>query len=125
MPRESEKVAISAAVTAVNGEMGHHFGCCGHFVIAEGKDITVVENTARDAAEGAGVKAAQLMIEQEVGVVITGGLGPRASQVLEEAGIRSHVGISGEAGEPLRMCREGRMEKPSGASGQGRKVQGA
>lgn len=115
MTRRTEKVAISATGISVQDEMDHHFGRCRHFMIAEGGRNYAVENTARDASEGAGVKAAQLMIDNEVDVVITGSLGPKAAEVLEEAGIRSCVGVSGSIEDVLERYREGRLEKPSGA----------
>lgn len=115
MPRESEKVAISATGASVQGEMDHHFGRCRYFVMAEEGRTYAVENTARDAPEGAGVKAAQLMIDNKVDAVITGSLGPKASEVLKEAGIRSYVGASGRIEDVLERYRQERLEPPSGA----------
>jgi predicted Fe-Mo cluster-binding NifX family protein len=110
MSAKPERVAISAAGTTVQDEMDHHFGRCGFFVIAEAERITAIGNTARDAAEGAGLNAAQLMIDHGVDVVITGSLGPKASDVLEEAGIRTYIGPSGRIEDVLRQYREGRLE---------------
>lgn len=115
MTGRTERVAISATGASVQGEMDHHFGRCRYFVMAEEGRTYAVENTARDAPEGAGVKAAQLMIDNKVEVVITGSLGPKASEVLEEAGIRSYVGASGTIEDVLERYRQGRLESPSGA----------
>ena len=110
----TERVAISATGTSVDEEMDHHFGRCVYFVIAEGKNIYVVENPARDAAEGAGLKAAQLMMDLGVTMVITGSLGPKATQALDEAGIRHHVGASGKVCDVLQRYREGRPGPSAG-----------
>lgn len=115
MTSKLQTVAITATETSARSDMDHHFGRCRFFLIAEGERIRVVENTARDASEGAGVKAAQLMIDNGVEVVITGSLGPKASKVLEEAGIRSHVGVSGDITDVLERYREGRLETSSEA----------
>ncbi|KQM12045.1 hypothetical protein AOA80_04740 [Methanomassiliicoccales archaeon RumEn M1] len=116
MTGDKGRVAISATGASIEGEMDHHFGRCRCFAIAEGEHMLTIENTARDASEGAGVKAAQLMIDNRVDVVITGSLGPKASQVLEEAGIRSFVGISGKVADVLERYRKGRLEASSGDS---------
>ena len=122
MTSKLQKVAITATETSDRSAMDHHFGRCRFFLIAEGDRIRVVENTARDASEGAGIKAAQLMIDNGVEAVITGSLGPKASKVLEEAGVRSYVGVSGNIKDVLERYREGRLETSSGA-GSAEKVQ--
>ena len=109
MDDNMKRVAIPASGDSIQGSMDRHFGRCAYFVIADGDGTRMVENTARDAAEGAGLKAAQLMIDNQVDVVITDSLGPKAARTLEEAGIRTHVGISGDIGEVLGRYREGRL----------------
>ena len=106
-------MAISATGTSVDEEMDHHFGRCGYFVIAEGKNIYVVENPL-GTPRRAGLKAAQLMMDLGVTMVITGSLGPKATQALDEAGIRHHVGASGKVCDVLQRYREGRPGPSAG-----------
>lgn len=46
------------------------------------------ENEAKNSLSGAGVKAGQIAIDEDVDVVITGHLGPKAFKVLETGGIK-------------------------------------
>ncbi|NLI73793.1 MAG: dinitrogenase iron-molybdenum cofactor biosynthesis protein [Euryarchaeota archaeon] len=110
MKNKTEKVAITATEESVNGEMDQHFGRCPYFIISDGERNYAVKNTARDATGGAGIKAAQLMIDHSVEVVITGSLGPKASQALNDAGIRSYVGASGNIEDVIKQYREGQLK---------------
>lgn len=111
-----ERVAVSAAGTTVGDEVDPHFGRCERFLLFEEGTATVVENTAREAAEGAGLRAAQLMIDHGITAVLTGSVGPKAYQVLRDAGIRVYPGASGTIEEVLRKHRDGQLAEATGAS---------
>lgn len=51
----------------------------------ETEETTFVENTAADSQGGAGVKAAQLLVDQKVGALLTPRCGQNAAEVLTAA----------------------------------------
>lgn len=48
----------------------------------------IVENPATEAKSGAGIKAVQKLVEEDVDVVVAGGFGPNAMAALDELGIK-------------------------------------
>lgn len=61
-------------------------------------------NPGLEAPGGAGIKAAQFIVDQGVEVLITGRVGPNAGGVLEEAGIKVYT--SEERGSVEELLRE-------------------
>ncbi len=51
-------------------------------------NTTIVENPATEAKSGAGIKAVQKLVEEDVDVVVAGGFGPNAMAALDELGIK-------------------------------------
>lgn len=54
----------------------------------ETNEVIFIENTAADAQGGAGIKAAQLLVDQGVDVVLSPRLGKNAADVLEGSKIQ-------------------------------------
>ncbi len=87
---------MKVAVTTENGKVFQHFGHCRYFTIATVEDGAVKERTIVDA-EGSGHSALGGFLKGNgVEVLICGGIGGGAKQVLAEAGIRLIPGISGD-----------------------------
>ncbi|MDO9546139.1 MAG: NifB/NifX family molybdenum-iron cluster-binding protein [Pelolinea sp.] len=65
------------------------FARCPFYMLIdpETKIFTIEENPAQNASGGAGIKAAQWMIDKEVSGVISGSVGPKAHDVLSSAKI--------------------------------------
>lgn len=80
------------------------FGRCAVFAIyddASGK-LSYVPNQAKEASSGAGVKAAQQLIDLEVDLLVTGKVGPGAQEIIEEGGIKVETWTAGNVGEAVR-----------------------
>ena len=89
--KEMRKVAVSCGSDGLEGEVDGRFGRCSHFLLAaidRGKvaECELIANPHVSMRSGAGVAVAQMLAEREVNVVITGEVGPRASDVLEQFG---------------------------------------
>jgi predicted Fe-Mo cluster-binding NifX family protein len=71
---------------------------------------------ASEAEHGAGIRAAQKLVELGAQVVITGNVGPNAFQALHAAGIKIYLTYAGTVAgtvERLKAGRLSRAEKPS------------
>ena len=91
------KIAISSTTEKLDSQIDETFGRCPYFIIAEVKDgkmgeIEAVKNKITDQASGAGISSAQLVAEKKVEAVITGNVGPRAFDVLNQFGIKIYAG---------------------------------
>ncbi len=109
------KIAISSMDKTIAGSVSNVFGRCPYFIIAEIKNqkierTEVVENTSTDQTSGAGISTAQLMAEKNVNAVITGNVGPRASDVLRQFNIEIYYG-DGVIKKVLQEFIDGKLKK--------------
>jgi len=84
------KIAISTGEENVRALLNPRFGRCEFFALydTETKEWKFIPNSGSLEGKGAGIKAAQLVIEQNVDVLLTGDLGPNAADLIAEAGIK-------------------------------------
>ena len=103
------KIAISATGPTLDAEVDLRFGRCQYFVIAdtETNGFEAIENSSAMAAGGAGVSAAQMVVERGVEAIITGNCGPNAHQVFSSAGIKVITGISGKIKDAIAEYKTG------------------
>jgi len=109
------KVAVSSTGKDLNSNVSNVFGRCQYFVIAEIEKkkivkVEVIENTGSAQMGGAGISTAQAIAEKDVKAVITGNVGPRASDVLRQFKIEVYSG-SGTIKEVLQKFIENKLEK--------------
>jgi len=85
------KIAISSEGPTLEDLLDPRFGRAAGFIIidSETRDHTYLENgLAQTMAQGAGIQAAETIVNAGAQAVLTGSVGPKAFQVLESAGIR-------------------------------------
>jgi len=115
------KVAISAVSEDLNQQVTTVFGRCPGFIIVEIEETEITghsftPNQAATAAMGAGIAAAQTVVEQGIQAVISGNIGPNALMVLQQSGIKFYqaVGITvKQAAEQLAKGKLKEMTAPS------------
>jgi predicted Fe-Mo cluster-binding NifX family protein len=83
------KIAISAKGQGLDAVLDPRFGRSPYFVIVDttAGTIETLTNANATASGGAGIQTAQFISKQGVELVITGSVGPKATQVLAQAGI--------------------------------------
>lgn len=86
------KIAISAAGKTIDSLLDVRFGRCEYFQIhdSESKEIIVIENKGVTCSGGAGIVAAQQLIDENINIIITGSLGPNAFEIIEKAEIKPY-----------------------------------
>ena len=109
------KVAVSSKGKDLDSEVSNIFGRCPYFIIAEIDDNKIskfdaVENSSASQSQGAGISAAQLVAEKDVGALITGNVGPRALDVLKQFKIEIYNG-GGIVKEALQKFISNELEK--------------
>lgn len=85
------KICIVSQGKDLEAEIDSRFGRCRYFIFydTETGEYEVIENTWREATQGAGVQAAQFVASKGVQVLVTGGkLGLNAERIIGSAKIK-------------------------------------
>lgn len=99
--------------SGLNSEMSMHFGRCSHYTIVEVdngevKNTEVVENPYfTNHVPGVVPK---FIHEQNVNVMIAGGMGPKAINMFTDFGIEVATGVGGKVENVLKAYIEGRVQ---------------
>ena len=107
------RIAITADVPEENAPVSVVFGRCPYYAIYDTATdrIEFVPNPGGISARGAGVQAGQFLLTQGVEMVITGGVvGPNASMVLSQGGIRVINGFQGSVKDAINAVKNGNIK---------------
>jgi len=116
------KIALTSMGEGLDAQVDPRFGRAKVFLVidTETEAIEVVDNTQNlEAAQGAGIQAAQIVAETGAEVVITGHCGPNAFRTLTAAGIKLVVGAEGKIGEVVAKFKSGELKPAEGADVEG------
>ncbi len=108
------KLIITSQGPEISAAVDPRFGRALWFVVfdTESGNFAVLDNKEQvEAAQGAGVQAAQLVVETGAQALLTGRCGPKAFEVLDTAGVRVYSGISGTVAEALDAWDEGKLTR--------------
>lgn len=82
-----------------------------YFLFREEGTDTVVENPAAAAQGGAGIQAAQFLVDSDVDVLITVRCGQNAAEVFQAAGIQIRKSANKAAADDLAALEAGQLEE--------------
>ena len=105
------KIAITAQGETLDSPLDPRFGRCAFFLIFDDsqKSVQVVPNAAVGAAHGAGITAAQKVLEIGVQVVLTGNLGPNAFNVLMQGGVKAYRANPGPVSQAIDQYHNNKL----------------
>jgi len=112
------KIAITAAGPDLSSAVDQRFGRGRHLLVVDLPERTVqtIDNQAgRNAAQGAGIQAAQSVIDSGATVLISGHCGPKAFRALKAGGIEVYLTSGGRVDEVLNQFEEGTLDLASAA----------
>jgi len=107
------KVIVSARNNDLDSEVDPRFGrgACFLLIDLESEDFETIDNASgAGAAQGAGVLAAQKVAASGAKAVLTGHCGPKAYNLLDEAGIAVYTGVEGTVRDAVARFRAGEFE---------------
>lgn len=116
------KISVSATGESLDSDVDPRFGRAAGFVLFDRGtgDVVYLDNSAqRDLAKGTGIKAAQMIAKAGTEVLITGQLGPNASQLLGKSGIKIYACTSGTVREAIQALQEDRLKELGDATSPG------
>ena len=109
---ERVKIAVTSQGKGIDSIIDERFGRCNFFIIIEtnSMEYEYYSNKAIVSSSGAGIKAAQGLIDKNVEVLITGNIGPNAFDILNEAGIKVFYS-SGNVRDTIEKFKEEKLEE--------------
>ena len=105
------KIAITSQGKSLKDPIDQRFARAKYFLIVDNEtnDVEVVPNSRVSAGSGAGIQTAQFMVDRGIGVILTGNLGPNASKVLNESGIKVFINNKGTGESALSDYKNGKL----------------
>ena len=106
------KIVVPANGVNLDAPASPVFGRCSTyiFVDTETMHFEAVENPAVSASGGAGIQAAQFVIERGAQAVLTGNVGPNAFGVLRAASIHTYLFEGGTVREAIEAYKRGLLQ---------------
>ncbi len=110
------KLAISSNGKELNSLLDPRLGRCPFFAFYDTDDEkwSFLSNPGAREGSGAGIKASQFLIEQQVGILLTGDVGPNASRILNAAEIKIYSISEVSIKEALHCYQEGQSRPIEG-----------
>ncbi len=112
------KIAVSTMENSLDSQIDPRFGRCQYFLIVDPDmmDFEAISNKGAAASGGAGIQAAQTVVNKGISVLITGEIGPNAFKILSAAGIKVITVSTGTVREALERYKSGSSQQASGAT---------
>ena len=112
------KIVVSANGADLSAEASPIFGRCPiyAFVDTETMAFEAIQNPAIGASSGAGIQAAQFVVERGAQAVVSGNVGPNAFDVLDAAGVAVYLFGGGTIQQAVDACIAGQLSSAGGPS---------
>jgi predicted Fe-Mo cluster-binding NifX family protein len=118
------KIVVLANGADLDAPASPVFGRCPTYIFVEAEmtdknsppQLEAVENPAINAAGGAGIQAAQFVVERGAQAVVTANVGPNAFNVFQSAGVPIYLFGGGTVREAVAAFRSGRLQSTADAN---------
>jgi len=109
------KIAIPVDEKNENSRICVSYGRAPYYMIfdSDSEKVEVVQNNAADSAGGAGIKAAQLLVNHKVNILITERCGQNAADVLIAGNIKIYRATKALVMDNLKAFLQGELEELS------------
>jgi predicted Fe-Mo cluster-binding NifX family protein len=116
------KIVVSAAGQGLEARVDPRFGRAAGFVLfdTQTREARNIDNRqSLNAAQGAGIQAAEAVSRLGAECLITGHCGPKAYRTLQAAGVKVYTGAAGTVGEAIAALEQGRLALAEAADVEG------
>ena len=99
------KLIITSQGTDPADQVDPRFGRARYFILfdTDSEEFKVLDNADQvEATQGAGVQAAQNVVNSGAEILLTGHCGPKAFKVLSAAGVKIYSGVEGTVQEAVK-----------------------
>ncbi len=109
-------VCITSEGDSWESAVDQRFGRCRYFIFVdtESTEFSAVENPNVSGMGGVGIQSGQMVASKQAKVVLTGKIGPNASQTLEAAGIGVVLNVKGTVAQAFDQFKKGDLKITEG-----------
>ena len=109
------KIAVSAEEKTIESIVSPSFGRTCYFIVVDSEtfEFEVIDNEAASSQGGAGIKAAQAVVDSGANAVVTFHCGQNAADVLKLADIKILKAVSGTVVEMVQKYNAGELNELS------------
>ena len=113
------KIVASASGANLEAMVDPRFGRCPYYIFVDTDTGTfeAQENAAAMAGGGAGIQAAQAVVQNGAQAVISGNIGPNAFQVFSAAGVPTYTATGMSVSQAVAAFKAGTLPAAGGATG--------
>jgi predicted Fe-Mo cluster-binding NifX family protein len=100
-------ICVTSRGQDLEAEIDPKFGRAMYFLFVnpETLEYEAIKNPYAESAHGAGIQAAQLIVNRKISMILTGQVGPNAQRILDAAGIRIIAAENGSARKALASLK--------------------
>ncbi|MBN1123782.1 MAG: hypothetical protein JXA82_02165 [Sedimentisphaerales bacterium] len=106
------KIVVTAREPDLNSDVDPRFGRAAFFLLVdtESSQWQAINNNATNASSGAGIAAAQAVIEAGAGAVLTGNCGPNAFRTLQAGDVQVYTDVVGTVEKAVKDFNDGLLQ---------------
>ncbi len=116
------KLAITSSGNDLDNQMDLRFGRAKGFIIydMENNSFEFIDNVQNlEATQGAGIQAAQNVVNKNVETIITGHCGPKAFKILSTYNVKIYTAEEGKISEVLEKFKNSELREATSADVEG------
>ncbi len=117
------KIIVSSKGNDISSNVDPRFGRASYFIVYDTSDnsFEVIDNTQNaQAAHGAGVQTAQMVVSHNPAVVVSGNFGPQAFEILKAAGVNAVTWAEGTVADAVEKVKNNQLAYIEQATAKGR-----
>ena len=107
------KIAITANEDNLETNIDTRFGRCRYFLIVDTNTMNFesISNESAMTSGGAGIQAAQTIVNTGIEAVLTGNIGPNAFKIFDSTKIKVFTDLSGSIKEAVDKYKKGELKE--------------
>ncbi len=105
------KICVTSTGDNLEAAIDPRFGRSAYFMFVdtETMQFKAIKNPNVEVAGGAGINSAQLVAKEGAEAVLTGNLGPNATNTLSSLNLKTFLGASGTIKEAIEKFKAGKL----------------
>lgn len=111
--QDPDKIAIPAEGSDMNAQISKYFGRALHFIIYDLKRDVFwnIPNSFINEQHAAGLRAAAMLVNKRVGVIVAKNIGPEPCKTFNNSKIEIYIGASGTVSDGIKQYNDWKLIK--------------